>query len=230
MSGALGPAPGPGPGSRRPYPGCLVRCISTNGVACRRSTNLEDRRTTCGVAFGQAAVVDEVQGEWVRVEGGWLPMQIGGVPKFEVVGRHCLHSKHLQVMSGSPTPTGSLHTLPEDGSFSSAPAVLLTGPHEPRCAQGELRLGGCLDAERNVIAQRTEALARLAPEAAEAKCCGAAMGGEESKADDEADAGEPLDLGLRAWLQAAAEASLRGAGGAAGKRPRPHSGAAAGRE
>jgi len=67
------------------YTGCYIQCISDNGVACRRSRDLSDKRTSKGVKKGDILVVDEVCDDWVRYKDSWLPLHIGGVPKFEML-------------------------------------------------------------------------------------------------------------------------------------------------
>uniref|UniRef100_A0A7S4WJE2 PH domain-containing protein n=1 Tax=Alexandrium monilatum TaxID=311494 RepID=A0A7S4WJE2_9DINO len=65
--------------------GCALLCICSNGVAYRWSRNLDDRRTNAGVQAGEEVVAEHVHGDWVRCEEGWLPLQIAGVQKFEVM-------------------------------------------------------------------------------------------------------------------------------------------------
>jgi len=65
--------------------GCTLLCISSNGVAYRWSRNLDDRRTNAGVQAGEEVVAEHVHSDWVRCEEGWLPLQVAGVQKFEVV-------------------------------------------------------------------------------------------------------------------------------------------------
>jgi hypothetical protein len=67
------------------HPGCHIKCISDNGVACRRSRDLSDKRTSKGVHKGDILIVDEVCDDWVRYRDSWLPLYIGDVPKFEML-------------------------------------------------------------------------------------------------------------------------------------------------
>ncbi|CAE7483394.1 DNAJB8, partial [Symbiodinium pilosum] len=62
-----------------------ARCVSSQGVAYRRTANLEDREmTVMGPIFQEVVDVTERLGNWIRCANGWLPLSIGGQPVFEL--------------------------------------------------------------------------------------------------------------------------------------------------
>jgi len=63
-----------------------VRCLSSQGVAYRRSMNMQDRlEQVRGPSPGDVVVVEERWGNWVRATSGWLPLRIGEQQVFEFV-------------------------------------------------------------------------------------------------------------------------------------------------
>ncbi|CAK9006370.1 DnaJ homolog subfamily B member 8 (mDj6) [Durusdinium trenchii] len=68
-----------------PWEELRARCISRQGVAFRKSANLEDRlHMFSGPVFQEIIAVEERVGEWIRCDKGWLPLSIGGQPVFEL--------------------------------------------------------------------------------------------------------------------------------------------------
>jgi len=109
------------------HPGCYIQCISDNGVACRRSRDLSDKRTFKGVQKGDILVVDEVCDDWIRYKDSWLPLHIGGVPKFEKLDGADLGAgickQGPSLWNSSCTSSGLLAAV-EEVSRSSPPMTL----------------------------------------------------------------------------------------------------------
>ncbi|CAE7659065.1 DNAJB8, partial [Symbiodinium necroappetens] len=88
-----------------------ARCISSQGVAFRKSPTLEDReQMVMGPVFQEVVDAVERVGTWIRCQNGWLPLAIGGQPVFELFADFTEKERRQTVQvqasdsEGSPPP------------------------------------------------------------------------------------------------------------------------------
>eukprot|EP00419_Tripos_fusus_P022897 CAMPEP_0172716248 /NCGR_PEP_ID=MMETSP1074-20121228/68004_1 /TAXON_ID=2916 /ORGANISM="Ceratium fusus, Strain PA161109" /LENGTH=504 /DNA_ID=CAMNT_0013540905 /DNA_START=89 /DNA_END=1602 /DNA_ORIENTATION=- len=124
--------------------------------------DLSDKRTSKGAQKGDILVVEEVCDDWFRYKDSWLPLNIGGVPKFQVLDgadlgagiskqgpslwdSSCTASvlkAAADKMSRSTPPPLMPHTSGAEEISQSAPAALRSAePHDltPRLAWDMIR-------------------------------------------------------------------------------------------
>jgi len=168
------------------HPGCYIKCISDNGVACRRSRDLSDKRREKGAQKGDILVVEEVCDGWIRYKDSWLPLDIGGVPKFEMldgadVGAGiCKHGPSLwnasytssallpavEEMSRSIPPPIPHRSFEAEEASKSAPPVLRTDdPHvlTPRREWNMIRAEAELFEQDLLIRRQSSPDSKLSP-------------------------------------------------------------------
>eukprot|EP00439_Symbiodinium_sp_Y106_P085046 s1339_g27.t1 len=80
-----------------------ARCISSQGVALRKSPTLEDRELmVMGPVFQEVVDVVERVGSWIRCQNGWLPLAIGGQPVFELFADFAEKARRQTVQAQAP--------------------------------------------------------------------------------------------------------------------------------
>jgi len=92
-----------------------ARCLVAQGVAYRGSMDLDNRLMHVrGPSGGELVDIEERFGEWIRTAAGWLPLSIGGEPKFEIL--EAAATSCVGAPAAAPAnPAGTTQDMPWSG-------------------------------------------------------------------------------------------------------------------